>query len=83
MVVQSFTLALTALSWIIIDCLKKVLEEDGIHIRASMRSDAKVRKNEGMERVKGFIGEPFDTDVEIVENGVKYILVKDGQNELP
>ena len=33
-----------------------------------------------MERVKGFIGEPFDTDVEIVENGVKYIVdVKDGQ----
>ena len=25
-----------------------------------------------MERVKGFIGEPFDTLVEIEENGVKY-----------
>ena len=33
-----------------------------------------------MERIKGFIGEPFDTNVEIVENGVKYIVdVKDGQ----
>ena len=33
-----------------------------------------------MEKVKGFIGESFDTDVEIVENGVKYIVdVKDGQ----
>ena len=44
------------------------------------RSDAKVRLNEGMERVKGFIGEPFDTKVEIVENGVKYMVnVADGQ----
>ena len=35
---------------------------------------------EGMERVKGFIGEPFDTNVEIVENGVRYLVdVKDGQ----
>ena len=43
-------------------------------------SDAKVRTQEGMERVKGFIGEPFDTLVEIVENGVKYqVDVKDGQ----
>ena len=33
-----------------------------------------------MERIKGFIGEPFDTKVPIVENGVKYIVdVKDGQ----
>ena len=33
-----------------------------------------------MERFKGFIGEPFDTEVEIVENGVKYLVdVKDGQ----
>ena len=33
-----------------------------------------------MERRKGFIGEPFDTKVEIVENGVRYYVdVKDGQ----
>ncbi len=33
-----------------------------------------------MERVKGFIGEEFDTKVAIVENGVKYMVdVKDGQ----
>ena len=44
------------------------------------RSDAKVRTQEGMERVKGFLGEPFDTKVEIIENGVKYIVdVEDGQ----
>ena len=33
-----------------------------------------------MDRKKGFIGDEFDTDVEIVENGVRYIVdVKDGQ----
>ena len=57
------------------------MEADGIHIRGVYeRSDAKVRELEGMERYKGFIGEPFDTKVEIVENGVHYYVdVKDGQ----
>ena len=57
------------------------MEKDGIHIRGVYeRSDAKVREQEGMERRKGFIGEPFDTKVEIVENGVRYYVdVKDGQ----
>ena len=33
-----------------------------------------------MERVKGFLSEPFDTSVEIIENGVHYLVdVKDGQ----
>ena len=66
---------------VILDKLKKVLAEDGISIRGVYeRSDVKVRLQEGMERVKGFIGEPFDTKVEIVENGVRYMVdVQDGQ----
>ncbi len=33
-----------------------------------------------MERVKGFLSHPFDTKVEIIENGVKYMVdVEDGQ----
>ena len=41
---------------------------------------AKVRLQEAMERFKGFIGEPFDTKVEICENGVHYIVdVEHGQ----
>lgn len=65
----------------IVDILKKVLLEDGIKIRGVYeRSDAKERLKEGMDRKKGFIGDEFDTDVEIVENGVRYIVdVKDGQ----
>ena len=55
--------------------------EDGIHIRGVYeRSDAKVRRQEGMQPWKGFLSEPFDTKVQIVENGVKYIVdVEEGQ----
>ena len=81
LVVQSLTLGIERFKLMIIDCLKEVLAKDGIAIRGVYeRSDAKVRLNEGMERVKGFIGEPFDTNVAIEENGVHYIVdVKDGQ----
>lgn len=81
LVVQSLALGIDKMKLTIVDCIKKVLAKDGIQIRGVYeRSDAKVRLQEGMERVKGFIGEPFDTDVEIVENGVKYMVdVKDGQ----
>ena len=81
LVVQSLTLGIERFKLMIIDCLKEVLAQDGIAIRGVYeRSDAKVRLNEGMERVKGFIGEPFDTNVAIEENGVHYIVdVKDGQ----
>lgn len=81
LVVESLALGIDRLKPVILDRLKKVLAEDGIAIRGIYeRSDAKVRMQEGMERFKGFIGEPFDTKVEIVENGVKYIVdVEDGQ----
>lgn len=81
LVVESLALGIDRWKLVIVDALKKVLAEDGIIIRGVYeRSDAKVREQEGMERFKGFIGEPFDTKVEIVENGVKYIVdVEDGQ----
>ena len=81
LVVESLALGIDRWKFAIVDALKKVLAEDGIAIRGVYeRSDAKVRLQEGMERYKGFIGEPFDTKVEIVENGVRYIVdVEDGQ----
>ncbi len=65
----------------LINILKNILISDGIIIKGVYeRSDAKVRTNEGMSPFKGFIGDEFDTNVEIVENGVHYIVdVKDGQ----
>ncbi len=81
LVVESLALGIDRLKPVIVEKLKAVLAEDGIAIRGVYeRSDAKVRLQEGMERFKGFIGEPFDTKVEIVENGVRYLVdVKDGQ----
>ncbi len=79
--VQSLALGIDRLKLELTDLLKETLAKDGVHIRGVYeRSDAKVRVNEGLERIKGFIGEPFDTKVKISENGVKYIVdVKDGQ----
>ena len=81
LVVESLALGIDRWKPVILEKLKKVLLEDAISIRGVYeRSDAKVRLQEGMERYKGFIGEPFDTRVEIVENGVRYLVdVKDGQ----
>ena len=81
LVVESLALGIDRLKPAILDALCRVLKKDGIEIRGIYeRSDAKVRLQEGMERYKGFISEPFDTKVEIEENGVKYIVdVEDGQ----
>ena len=81
LVVQSLALGIDRFKETIVELLRKVLAEDGITIRGVYeRSDVKVRKQEGMEMVKGFIGPEFPTLVQIEENGVKYeVDVKDGQ----
>lgn len=81
LVVQSLALGMDRYKDLIVQGLKEILARDGINIRGVYeRSDAKVRLQEGMERVKGFIGGEFDTEVQIVENGVKYYVdVKEGQ----
>lgn len=81
LVAESLALGIDRLKPLILKCLRETLAGDGIQVRGVYeRSDAKVRLQEGMERVKGFIGEPFDTKVEITENGVRYIVdVADGQ----
>ncbi|MGN0271816.1 MAG: class I SAM-dependent rRNA methyltransferase [Lachnospiraceae bacterium] len=81
LVVQSNALGIDKWKELIVECIKECLAEDGINIRGVYeRSDAKVREQEGMERIKGFIGEPFNTSVEIIENGVSYVVdIKDGQ----
>lgn len=81
LVVESLALGIDRMKLTIIELLKKVLAEDGIIIKGVYeRSDAKVRLQEGMERVKGYIGEPFEPKVEIIENGVHYYVdVENGQ----
>ena len=81
LVVESLALGIDRFKSLIVGKVKKILHEKGIDIRGVYeRSDAKVRTLEGMERVKGFIGDEFDTNVEIVENGVHYMIdVVNGQ----
>lgn len=81
LVIQSLALGIDRMKETLIRLLKEVLAEDGITIRGVYeRSDVKEREKEGMERYKGFSSEPFDTQVEILENGVRYLVdVKDGQ----
>ena len=81
LVVESLALGIDKFKNQIVDYLKELLLADGFSVRGVYeRSDAAVRKKEGMAPYKGFIGDEFDTNVEIVENGVHYMVdVVNGQ----
>ena len=81
LVVQSLALGIDHIKGQILQYLTEILAQDGIVIRGIYeRSDAKVRRQEGMELYKGFMGEAFDTKVQIEENGVRYCVdVENGQ----
>ena len=81
LVIESLALGTDRMKNLIIDTVKKVLAKDGVVIRGVYeRSDAKVRELEGLDRTKGFIGDSFDTKVQIEENGIKYYVdVENGQ----
>ena len=75
------TLGMDVRKDLLVRVTKEVFEEDGIKIKGIYeRSDARVRSLEGLERVKGFLSEPFDTLIEVDENGVRLnVNVAEGQ----
>lgn len=81
LVVECLALGMEAFKEEIVEILKEFLLKDGILIRGVYeRSDANERTKEGLPKVKGFIGDEFDTTVEIIENGVHYLVdVANGQ----
>lgn len=81
LVVECLALGMEPLKVMLVDALKEILSKDGYKIRGVFeRSDAPVRKKEGLAPHKGFIGDEFDTNVEIVENGIHYMVdVVNGQ----
>ena len=81
LVVQCLALGMEAFKLTIVNLLKEILKADDIQIRGVYeRSDANERTKEGLPKVKGFIGDEFDTNVEIQENGVRYLVdVVNGQ----
>lgn len=82
LVVQALALGILPFKETIVHALVELLKTDGYAIRGVYeRSDAPERKKEGLPLHKGPI-EPdsFDTDVEIFENGVHYMVdVVNGQ----
>lgn len=75
-VIQSLALGIDRYKSIIVKLLVEEYGAKGVY----ERSDAAVRELEDMEPAKGFLTEPFDTMVQIVENGVKYYVdIENGQ----
>lgn len=81
LVVQCLALGMEQFKEEIVSILKELLIADGFQVRGVFeRSDAKERKKEGLPLHKGFIGDEFEPCVEIVENGVCYLVdVENGQ----
>lgn len=81
LVVQCLALGMEQFKEEIVSILKELLIADGFQVRGVFeRSDARERKKEGLPLHKGFIGDAFEPRVEIVENGVRYLVdVENGQ----
>lgn len=76
LVIQTLSLGIDLHKDSIVKVLKEVLNPKGIY----ERNDVPVRELEGMEMKKGFLSEPFDTTVKIIENGVNfYVDIENGQ----
>ena len=75
------TLGMDVRKQMLVEAMLEVMKEDNVSIRGCYeRSDAKVRTLEGLERIKGFLTEEFDTNIDVVENGVKlHVNIADGQ----
>ncbi len=74
--IQSLALGIDKYKPIIVQLLVEDFGAKGVY----ERSDVKVRELEGMEQTKGFLTEPFDTKLQILENGVKYYVdIENGQ----
>lgn len=75
-VIQISTLGMDQFRDIVVQILVEDYNAKGVY----ERSDLKTREIEGLEQRKGFLTEEFDTNVQIIENGVKYIVdLENGQ----
>lgn len=75
-VIQSLALGIDKYKDLFVEILLEDFQAKGVF----ERSDARVRELEGMEQTKGFLTDPFPTEITIVENGVKYFVdIAEGQ----
>ena len=75
-VIQTLALGVDGWKPAIIQALNTLFHPKGIY----ERNDAPVRELEGLPLQKGFLSEPFDTDIIIQENGLKFhVDIENGQ----
>lgn len=76
LVIQTLALGIDVHKNTIVKLLNEIIHPKGIY----ERNDVPVRELEGLEMVKGYLSEPFDTMVRIIENGINfYVDVENGQ----
>lgn len=67
-VLQTLSLGMDKWKPAIVDAIQKIFSPKGIY----ERNDVPVRELEGLTQQKGFLSEPFDTNIIINENGLKF-----------
>ena len=75
-VIQTLALGIDVWKDAIVKAIGKIFSPKGIY----ERNDVPVRELEGLPQQKGFLSEPFDTKIEIRENGLRfYVDLEKGQ----
>ena len=75
-VIQTLALGMDLWKPAIVKALQQILHPKGIY----ERNDVPVRELEGLEQVKGFLSEPFNTNIIINENSLKFhVDIENGQ----
>lgn len=67
-VIQTLALGIDVWKPAIVAALQQIFKPAGIY----ERNDVPVRELEGLQQQKGFLSEPFDTNITITENGVQF-----------
>lgn len=76
LVIQTLSLGMDLMKNTIVSLLQEIIGPRGIY----ERNDVPVRDLEGLPQQTGFLSEPFDTLVEMKENGVRFLVdVAEGQ----
>lgn len=75
-VIQTLALGIDVWKPAIVKALERIFSPKGIY----ERNDVPVRELEGMQQIKGFLSAPFDTKIQIIENGLKFTVdLENGQ----
>lgn len=75
-VIQTLALGIDIWKGAIVAALQKIFSPKGIY----ERNDVPVRSLEGMEQIKGFLSAPFDTNIILNENGLRFhVDIENGQ----